>query len=178
MPNTVTSQCGKECWAYLAVMRISLAMVIYHAVLTLLVFGVRRGGEVRASLQNGFWPIKFVVWLTLIVLMFYVPDSAFYNYHVAAIVFSALFIIMQSFVLVDFAWAWAQHWIDKWEETSDDFYKYCLIGFCGIFYVGTLVVSVLMYMYFGPPEKPGCGLNSYFVTMNLGNNHHTFLTAS
>ncbi|KAI3653885.1 hypothetical protein MP228_001832 [Amoeboaphelidium protococcarum] len=168
MPNTITEECDEACWQYLAVMRVSLAMVIYHSILCVLTFGIRSGEEVRAGVQNGYWGIKFIIWTGLIVAMFFVPDSSFYNYHMASLIFASIFIVLQSFLLVDFAWSWAQKWIEKWDETGDDWYKQMLIGFCVTFYLISLVGTVLMFIYYGPPNKPQpCALNSYFVSMNL-----------
>jgi hypothetical protein len=80
MPNTVTDQCDKDCWSYLAVMRVSFSLVIYHSFFALVVFGVRNTMDWRASLQNGFWAMKFVLWIGLLVGTFYMPDTLFYNY--------------------------------------------------------------------------------------------------
>lgn len=167
MPNTVSEICDRECWSYLAVMRVSFSMVVYHALLALLTLGIRNTQDWRASIHNGYWAIKMIAWLSLLIGTFYIDDTAFYNYWVAAIIFSALFILHQAFLLVDFAWSWAQKWIDLWEETGENFYRNWLLIFCGAFYTTTLVGSILMMIYFGPPAKADCGLNTYFVVLNL-----------
>lgn len=81
--------------------------------------------------------------------------------------FSALFILLQSFLLVDFAWSWAQHWVDRWEETGNVLYKRLLIGFCTSFYALAFIGSALMLAYFGPPMKMGCAMNTTFVAVNI-----------
>ena len=91
----------------------------------------------------------------------------FYRFWIASTIFSALFILLQSFLLVDFAWSWAQKWIDRWEDTGDSFYKHLLIGFCAAFFAVTVAGSILLFFFFGPPNKPGCSLNTYLVAVNL-----------
>ena len=82
-----------ECWSYLVVMRVGMALVLYHTILCLSVFAIRSSAEQRAQLQNKFWLGKFVLWLTLnIISIVYIPESAFLKYHLAAITFAGLFI--------------------------------------------------------------------------------------
>lgn len=50
-------------------------------------------------------------------------------------------------------------------EESSGFYKALLLSFTFLFYVSWLVGTILIYSYF--TTKDGCGLNTFFVTMNL-----------
>jgi hypothetical protein len=42
-----------------------------------------------------------------------------------------------------------------------------LIFFCSLFFATTIIGSILMLVFFGPPTKPGCGINTYFIVVNL-----------
>jgi hypothetical protein len=76
---------------------------MYHGILLFLTLGIKNSRDPRAPLQNGFWPIKFLLWAGLIVATFFMPISAFSNYWIASFLFSAFFIILQAMLLVDFA---------------------------------------------------------------------------
>lgn len=168
MPRTTTELCDAECWQYLAACRVSFAIVMYHSLLSLLTFGVKNSQWTMARVQNGFWAVKVLLWLALIISVFYIRDEFYYTYYIAALVFASLFILLQSFILVDFAWSWAQSWIEKWDETGEEWYKQMLIGLCVAFYLFTFVVTSLLYWFYAPLNKSAeCGLNAYFISMNL-----------
>jgi hypothetical protein len=95
------------------------------------------------------------------------PDPVFHGLWIGALIFSVLFIVLQSFLLVDFAWAWALQWIHRWEETQDDYFKYMLLGTCALFYMLVLAGSTVMLVFFGPPRKLGCQSNTVLIGVNL-----------
>jgi serine incorporator 1/3 len=164
--ESLTPTCGKECWNYFAVDRISIAFVIYHSLLLLLTIGIKSSKDLRSPIHNGFWPIKFVIWAGLIVSTFYFPISAFYNYWVATFVFSTFFIVLQAMLLVDFAWLWAQKWVALMEtEENGIVYQVLLLCSTFLFYGIVIAMSVLLYVYF--TDGSGCGLNIFFITFNI-----------
>lgn len=168
IPNALTPSCGKECFSYITLMRVSLALVLYHAFFSLILFGVRNTLDWRAWLQNGLWFPKLLLLLGSFLLVFYgIPNEGMYGYHIPALVFSALFMLLQSFLLVDFAWQWAQRWIESWEDSGDVWYRNMLIFCCFLFHSVSFALSVYLLYDYGPPRREGCGLNSYFVAMNM-----------
>ncbi|KAJ3144331.1 Membrane protein tms1 [Geranomyces michiganensis] len=112
-----------------------------------------------------FWPIKFLVWFGTLVGMFFIPASSLLNYWIGAIVFAAIFILMQSVILVDFGWAWSASWVGSYEETSSPFYKFLLFGFTLFAYSGIISATVLLSIYYA--TNPGCHLNAFFIAFNL-----------
>ena len=50
----LTTQCDLRCWQYFAVDRLSLAFVLYHAFLCVLMLGVRTKESPRAIFNNGY----------------------------------------------------------------------------------------------------------------------------
>ena len=109
--------------------------------------------------------MKLIVLIGITVACFFFDVMAFKDYFIASFVFSALFILLQSFILVDFAWNWAQTWIDKWEEEDNEAYKFLLVAFTITSYVCFLIFTILLYIYYC--TKSGCGINVAFVTINL-----------
>ncbi|KAI8824132.1 serine incorporator/TMS membrane protein, partial [Fimicolochytrium jonesii] len=167
--GALTQECDGACFEFLAVYRVSLSMVIYHGALCLLTIGVSSSRDVRGVIHNGYWcrgwPIKFLIWLAILVAMFFIPAEKLAKYWIAAIVFSALFILLQSYILVDFGWSWSETWVSKWESTGNNFYKFLLIFFSAAKYSAVIAVTVLLYIFF--TTKPGCGLNIFYITLNL-----------
>eukprot|EP00158_Paraphelidium_tribonemae_P007784 Partr_v1_DN28359_c1_g1_i1_m78362 putative serine incorporator len=156
---------SQEMWSYLLVMRFSFALVIYHSILCVWTFGIGHTRSWRAPLHNGYWGPKLGVLLALtLTAQLAMPDRLFYNYHLAALVFSAMFILLQSVLLVDFAWAWSERWIEAFEETSDEFYRDLLIGVCSVFFAAAVGGSVWMLVRF----SGGCVGPLVFVGVNLG----------
>jgi hypothetical protein len=135
--------------------------------MSLIVWNVQSSRQWRARLHNGWWPVKLIFWLLLLVAAFQIPDFVYFRYPIAALVFSALFIVFQSMLLVDFAWSLAQRLIDGWEETERPLFKRLLLGGCGVMYLVSVVITILLFAYFGPPRRAQCGLNSYFTGVNL-----------
>lgn len=66
---------GKDCYGFVAVHRMNFALGAFHAVLALMLLGVRSSKDGRAKIQNGFWGPKIIAWLGLIVITFLIPST-------------------------------------------------------------------------------------------------------
>lgn len=64
-------------YGLLAVHRFCFALGILHLLLSLLLIGVHDTKSKRASLQNGWWGPKVLVWMLLVFLSFLVPNEFF-----------------------------------------------------------------------------------------------------
>lgn len=97
---------------------------------------------------------------------FFIPIEVFGPYWIASFVFSCLFIVIQSIILVDFAWEWSSHWVHKMEESPTDsgFYKFLLIFGTILSFAFVFTITILLYVYYGPSH---CHLNLFFITFNL-----------
>lgn len=165
---------GKNCISFSSVYRINLALGTLHLVLAALLVNVRSTSNPRAVIQNGCWKIKILAWLSLIVINFVlIPDNffVFYGNHIA-IVFSTIFLIIGLILLVDFAHAWAETCLEKIEleeltgedEYNAGFWKKLLVGGTLSMYVCSIVLTVLMYVFFA---GNGCSMNQAAITVNL-----------
>ncbi|KAJ3151936.1 NADH:ubiquinone oxidoreductase [Geranomyces variabilis] len=163
--SALTDSCREACFDYLAVYRVSLSLVIYHGAMCLLTIGVKSSDDPRGAIQNGLWPIKFLVWFGTLVGMFFIPASALLNYWIGAIVFAAIFILLQSVILVDFGWTWSASWVTSYEATSSPIYKFLLFAFTLLAYGGVITATVLLSIFYA--TNHGCGLNAFFIAFNL-----------
>ncbi|KAK9448985.1 serine incorporator/TMS membrane protein [Limtongia smithiae] len=156
---------GTACTGFAAVHRINFALAVFHLVLGSVLIGVRSVRDKRADIQNGFWGPKIIMWLLLIVLTFLIPDGffVFWGNHIA-IIGAFVFVIYGLILLVDFAHSWAELCLNKIETYDSPFWRFVLIGSTLGMYIGSLVLTILMYVFFA---KDGCSMNQAAITVNL-----------
>ena len=65
----------KETVGALAVYRVMMGVVIFHAILACCLCGVRSTSDVRSKLQNDLWCVKIPLLIGLIVAMFFLPGE-------------------------------------------------------------------------------------------------------
>ena len=60
---------------YLAVYRVEFAAVCFFLLLAIIMLGVKSSRDPRSSIQNGFWAIKFLVLIAIVVGAFFIPTK-------------------------------------------------------------------------------------------------------
>lgn len=172
----INSNCGDggNCVSFASVHRINFALGVLHLILAGLLINVNSTLNPRAALQNGWWKFKIFLYFVLLLVNFLlIPDGffVFYGNHIS-IIFSTIFIGIGLVLLVDFAHAWAETCLEKIEleeltgdsEYNAGFWKKLLIGGTLIMYISSIVLIILMYVFFA---GKGCGMNKTAITMNL-----------
>ncbi|KAK9468596.1 serine incorporator/TMS membrane protein [Lipomyces arxii] len=164
--NYVKVSCfGAECTGFAAVHRVNFALAVFHLTLGIILLGVHSVRNKRADIQNGYWGPKVLAWIGLIVLTFLIPDGFFVfwgNY--IAVIGAFVFIIYGLILLVDFAHSWAEMCLNKIETYDSPFWRFTLIGSTLGMYIGSLVLTILMYVFFA---KGGCSMNQAAISVNL-----------
>lgn len=173
----INSKCGPEggnCVSFASVYRINLSLGLLHLILGILLFNVKDISDPRAVLHNGWWKLKIFVYFVLLVVNFlFIPDGVFVFYgNYFAGVFMAMFIFNGLTLLVDFAHNWAETCLEKieLEELSGEsdfnagFWKKLLIGGTLLMYISSIVMTIVMYIFFG---GAGCGMNQTVITFNM-----------
>ncbi|KAJ2521025.1 Membrane protein tms1 [Coemansia sp. RSA 1939] len=153
------------CYGTLAVHRMCFSLSLWHLVLGLLTTGVVDSRHPRAQLQNGYWVVKVVGWMALVVLSFVIPNGffEFYSKYVA-MVGAGVFLLVQLVLLVDFAYSLAEGCIQRWEDTERPLWRNLLVGGTVGTYVAFATMTIVDYVYFA---AEGCGRNQFFITANL-----------
>lgn len=163
---------GSQCISFTSVHRINFALGILHLILASLLVNVKSTANPRAIIQNGCWKLKIFAWITFIFINFVIiPDSffIFYGNHIA-IIFSTIFLGIGLILLVDFAHAWAEKCLEKIEmeeltgEGDASFWKKLLIGGTLAMYIGSIILTILMYWFF---TGSGCSMNKTAISLNL-----------
>jgi hypothetical protein len=165
--NYVNISCnGKDCFGFVAVHRVNFALGAFHALLAILLLGVRSTRNKRAPIQNGFWGPKVAGWLALIVITFFIPDSFFITWgNYVALGGAMLFLLLGLILLVDLAHTVAEYCLQKIEdESSSPIWRYLLVGGTSGMYLASIAMTVVMYIFFA---SSGCSMNQAAITVNL-----------
>jgi hypothetical protein len=160
-------QCtGIEC-GFFAIHKLNFALGVLHLILASLLVGVHSTANPRSKIQNNFWPPKIMLWLLLIIVSFFIPDKFYIVWSTYVSVFSsALFLFIGLILLVDFAHEWAETCIEHVEEEDEysSVWKGFLIGGTSVMYIGSIVMSVLTFVFFC---HDGCSMNQAAGIINV-----------
>ena len=164
---------GEQCYGYVAVQRINFALGFFHAILAIILLGVRSSKDGRAPIQNGFWGPKIIAWIGLIVLTFFIPNKFFIawgNYF--ALIGACLFLLIGLILLVDLAHNWAEYCQEKIETTESRVWTALLVGSAFFMYLASLAMTIVMYIFFA---RGGCSMNQAAITVSHPALLHYFL---
>lgn len=157
----------KNAVGYMAVYRILFAMTMFFLTMAVMMIGVKSSKDARAVIQNGFWGPKYLVLIAAIVGSFFIPqDSSFSGiWMFIGMIGGFFFIIIQLILIVDFAHSWAEHWVERLEETESKWYYGGLIFFTVLNYILAFVAVILLFVYY--TNGGDCGWQKFFISSNL-----------
>ncbi|KAI9663142.1 MAG: hypothetical protein M1821_008190 [Bathelium mastoideum] len=156
---------GHQCYGFVAVHRINFALGVFHAIMAIILLGVRSSKDGRAPIQNGFWGPKLIAWIALIVVSFFIPDGFFLTWaSIIAYIGAILFLLLGLILLVDLAHTWAEHCLEKIEYHDSKVWRGLLITSTLSMYLGSLAGTIVMYIFFA---HSGCGMNQAAISINL-----------
>lgn len=154
---------GKDCYGFVAVHRINFALGAFHAILALILLGVRSSKDGRAPIQNGFWGPKIIAWLGLVVLTWLIPDGFFIKWgNSVALIGALLFVLLGLILLVDLAHTYAEYCLEKIESTESNVWRSLLIGSTLGMYMASIAMTIVMYIFFA---ASGCSMNQAAITV-------------
>ncbi|XP_037355864.1 serine incorporator 2 isoform X1 [Talpa occidentalis] len=149
-----------------AVYRMCFAMTAFFFLFTMIMICVRSSRDPRAAIQNGFWLLKFLIFLGITVGAFYIPDGSFSDiWFYFGVVGSFFFILIQLVLFIDFAHSWNQRWLCKAEECDSRAWYAGLFFFTFLFYSLSLAAVALMFVYYTQPGA--CHEGKIFISLNL-----------
>ncbi|KAL7411390.1 serine incorporator/TMS membrane protein [Mrakia frigida] len=158
---------GGKCYGLLAVHRFCFALGLLHLILALSLIGVTNTRTKRASIQNGWWGPKVLLWMILVFLSFLIPNEffMFYGSYLSPIG-ASLFILLGLVLLVDFAHSWSESCLDRWESSPNgsNLWQFILVGSTFGMYILHLTLTILLYVFFAGSQ---CSLNTFFISANL-----------
>jgi len=153
-----------DCFGVLGVYRISFTLAAFHLLHALIMIGVTKHGDPRVSIQDGWWPLKILMFIGVLAGAFFIPNGFFQYYGWIALVASAIFILVQLLILVDFAHSWAENWIGKMEESEETAKPWfaALLSVSIFLFIISLAGTTVMYIFFAK-----CQMNVAFITVNI-----------
>ncbi|XP_065663305.1 probable serine incorporator [Hydra vulgaris] len=160
----------RELVGYIAVYRVSFGAVMFFLLLTVIMFGVKSSKDPRSGIQNGFWAIKFLVLIGIIVGAFFIPskDGKFIQaWMYIGLIGAFLFILLQLVLLVDFAHSWNGAWVEKMEESDSKFWFFALVSSTFLMYAVSLAGIICMFIFFTNSPTSKCGTEKFVVSFQL-----------
>lgn len=150
---------------YLAVYRLCFGMAAFYLLFATLMICVKTSRDPRAKIHNGFWFIKFLIWVGITVGAFFIPRGDFGTaWYYIGLIGAAMFILIQLVLLVDFAHAWNDYMLDKREDSDSSRCWTVLLLLATLFnYIVCIVAVVLFYVFY----SVNCPINKFFISFNL-----------
>jgi len=149
-----------KCYGKQGVLRISLSLFTFFMGMSLAMIGHKKHDpeNFRTKIQDGFWPIKILLLIILIVIAYVLPNSVMLWYGYISIVGATFFVFIQILLLVDFAYDWNEKWVAK------EWYK-PVVASSLVIYTATVTAIILMFVWFA--NSASCGLNIFLVIFNV-----------
>jgi hypothetical protein len=152
----------KEWFQMEAVLRVSCGNCLFFVILALIMIGIKDQNDKRDSWHHGCWMAKIVIWASLIILMFFLPNGVFSVYGILSKFGAGLFLLVQVIMLLDATHSWNDSWVAKDERK---WYIALLVISIGC-YLAAFVISGLLFIWFNPSGQD-CGLNVFFLVMTI-----------
>ncbi|EGD72732.1 hypothetical protein PTSG_04461 [Salpingoeca rosetta] len=154
-------------WGELGVYRVLTATAVFHALMALILIGVKSSRDPRAAIHKGFWPVKLLLLIALATGAFFIPNGVFMDLGWVALVCGFLFIIVQMVLLVDFAYSWNEAWLGRMEDGSSC-YKWGLITCSFGAYAIAIAITVCCFVFYTQADNNPCTLSKTALGVNIG----------
>lgn len=151
---------------YLAVYRVGFAMASFFVLMAIIMINVKSSKDPRAKMHNGFWGIKVLMFIGILVGAFFIPKGDFSKtWMVIGMIGGFLFILIQLVLLIDFAYRLSERWVSNYEDTGNKGWYAALLGCTVLMYLAALAIIICSYLFY--IHKDGCKLNKFFISFNL-----------
>lgn len=170
----------RGCYVNLMVSKVMFGAIMWHFIQGVILICTRYEEDCRTQIQVGWWFPKIVVLGGLIAAAVYIPSNFYIGWNWVSLFGAFFFILIQIYILVVFAHEMAKFFLDLARERPEDesCNPYVILLFVGSFvmYAASLVMTILMYLYFTrkddthslyPDVCKKSGLNIFYVTFNL-----------
>lgn len=155
-------QGGHDCLGTEGVLRVSLGCFIFYFAMFLTTVGTTKLHECRDSWHSGWWPLKSLMWIALMVIPFFIPSAFIQFYGEVARFGAGIFLIIQLFSVINFITWWNDYWV---LEKNVERCRILVITMSTMAYAASLAGIILMYIWYAP--KASCVLNIFFITWTL-----------
>jgi len=170
--NSFQVNCGAVV-GYQAVYRLSLIVVLFFTLMSLIMVNVKSTSDPRAGIQNGFWGFKYLLIIGGMIGSFWIPNDPFAQvWMYFGMVGGFAFIIIQLVLIIDFVHTWNEVWLGNFNEeggSCNEGGKWMagLLTCTGLMYSAAVTAIVLLLVYYTGTHTGECKLHEFFVSFNL-----------
>lgn len=159
-----------ECWTQQTIYRLEASAVLVYLLLLILAVSGCADGAARAM------PVgKFMGVALLSIVMLFVSNGAMSTFGEIAGVVSSIFLVVQSVLLIDFAYTWNSAWVSNAEAARrQNFFgrEPCLwysglVGASVLFLLSSIAGTVLLYMSFSEGGARFISVSSLVISLIL-----------
>lgn len=164
--STTESIVSLACFENTLVYRVSFSLAVFFLVHLVSVSDATCCVEAsaRAKMQEKFFSFKTMILTLLLITTFtVVPNHFFAGYAWVCMAVSAVFLVIQVILLVDFSYQWNDDWGQRAEQNSK-WQVYLALVAGGSYLVG-IVMCILSFVYFVPHSD--CNFNAFAITTVL-----------
>ena len=155
---------------YGAVYRICFSLALFYAAFALLMLNTTSTKDIRIKLHNGFWFLKLVLLVLILVGAFHIPRhfelSRLWMY--VGLTGGFIFIMIQILLVIDFAHSWSFSWAERMESGNSTFWGFVLVSSTVLVYSITITMAVFYYLYFTDiQDLSKCRGNMFLISFNV-----------
>lgn len=151
---------------YMAVYRICFGLACFFTFMAIIMIGVKSSRDPRASIQNGFWGLKFLMAFGAAIGAIFIKSDNFEEAMMwIGLIGGLIFILVQCVIIIDFAYTWAETWFRNYEENESRGSLCALISATFLQYCLAIAGVVMLFIYF--TKSDDCSLNKFFISINL-----------
>lgn len=151
-----------KCVGYGAVYRISFVMCILFLMIYLALWFKNSLGT-----HTSLWGVKILYIVVMLILSFvFIPNDLFDVYANIARFVSAVFLLLQIIILIDFAYSWHESWIPEEEKPDQRDYRIPYIIACLLMWGASITLFVFSLDWFRAGSST-CARNTFFIAFTL-----------
>lgn len=156
---------------YGAVYRVSFAMSVFFLLFSLLTYNVHSKKQLRARIHNGFWYIKLSLFVFIIGVVFYLPNTDLFSriWMYVGLTGGFMFILIQIILVIDFGHSWSVSWAEKMDTLDTKCWYFSLAFSTALVYSLSVTAAVMFYLFFtNPDDISQCKANTFYISFNVG----------
>uniref|UniRef100_G0UBK3 Serine incorporator, putative n=1 Tax=Trypanosoma vivax (strain Y486) TaxID=1055687 RepID=G0UBK3_TRYVY len=159
--ESLSTGSNKFCIAEVLVYRISFTLSLFFLMHLITVSDITCciDDESRVEFQRRFFFAKTIFLVLTFFATLWIPNSFFAYYAYLCIFGSALFLMFNIVLLVDFSYQWSDEWAERAERHPK--WMWYLISLTLASYTGGIVFSTLSFIYFVPNSD--CNYNAFAI---------------
>lgn len=149
-----------RCQDNMEVYRVSFSAFAFFAFMALVT-------RCSVTAHTHWWATKILVYALLLFVSFFMPNSFFEGYVDFSRSVSALYLLLQIIILINFAYMLHEtllRWGDKTEAGALNWWAIAYLVLCFLALAGAISGIGLLFTYFA---KPGCHLEQFFTSFTL-----------